>query len=160
MESKMDATRIFRYVLEDAWHRTISQLDVINLGSSGEARGIFFNKIMPAGKVTSVDSQLTKLSEFDIDAIKKIIRSHIEMFDYEKIESHIVLDGVINRFEFSMDEERKEFSSYNIWGFQDRIKEDTYREPPVKAWNVLDTFEEIGDILKTRGVDEKYLRLQ
>lgn len=70
-----------------------------------------------------------------------------------------MLDGVINTFEFILDENfANAITAYNIWAFRGNVDVGIIGTLPYKGSAVLQLFDEISKILLDNGVDPKYLR--
>ena len=156
----MKDTRIFRYVLEDAWGRMISQLDVIKTDEAGEARGLYFDRRSSENGDTVADSQRILLSSSDTEQIINIIEDHKEISEYRSLEFPHVLDGFINRFEFTINENIHVISGFNVWAFLDNRYLQIEGNPPTKGRNILDIFSSIITILEKNGMKREYLQLK
>ena len=157
---RKDARRIFRYTLADAWEDMISQVEVWE-GIDKNVRCLYFDRsysLEHKGN-TNVDSFFTTMSQQDIRRIKDAMRSHIDIFQYKEIEFPMVLDGVINTFEFILDEDfTNTITAYNIWAFRKSLDIGIVGTPPYRGSAVLQLFDEISKILLDNGVDAKYIR--
>ena len=158
----MEENILFRYLLTDAWCLRLSEVTV------------FKN-----GKVRYKDGDhKTRYCELDalyLKQIEDIIRQHHVIFEYTsfEIESPSVLDGVMNFFTFATQEGKSiDLLTFNIGevrnptahfseGFMSTREKHTLNHDivPVKAINVVKTFDEIAEILIRNGVDSKCLRL-
>ncbi len=153
--------RIFRYTLADAWRDTISQVEVLEGMEDKNVRCLYFDRprSLEGEGNTSIDSFFATISQKDIETIKNAMQSHIEIFQYKEIEFPTVLDGVINTFEFRLDENfTNTITAYNIWAFREKAGVGIIGTPPYRGSVVLQLFDEISKILLDNGVDQKYIR--
>ncbi len=151
----MKEKRIFRYVLADAGGM-ISQVDVIENLEKENVRCLYFERNRSIGDEanTKIDFFTATISCEDISKIKKAMYKHKDIFAFKEVEFPLVLDGVINTFEFSLEKNLvNEIKAYNIWVFKEAP------EPPHKGKEVLMVYDEISQILMDNGVNEKYLKL-
>ena len=104
--------------------------------------------------------------------IKSIVSEHTHILDYDskELESPDVFDGVMNFFDFEASDGRKvNLMAFNIgevktpgMSFSKGLLEKGEPDEivvPVKAMEVVKTFEEIAATLVANGVDAKCLRL-
>ncbi len=152
----MNECLVFSYSLQDAWGFTISTVKVFDCGSGGLVRCTRLENM------NEISSELP-ISLPDVDKIKKIIGEH-EYFltckGLNAVESPFVLDGFINTFEFSIDGKKvNEVTCFNISFFRDSTETDKHDNKPVKAWELLELFDEISAILLKSGVTSDYLSL-
>lgn len=159
---KREERRIFRYTLADAWNDMISQVEVLEGIEDKNIRCLYFDRprsLTHEGN-TRVDSFFTTISQKDINEMKNAMHRHIDIFQYKEIEFPTVLDGVINTFEFILDENfANTITAYNIWAFRVNVNVGIVGTPPYKGGTVLQLFDEISKILIDNGVDPKYLRI-
>lgn len=158
---KKSERRIFRYTLADAWENMISQVEVLEEIEDKNVRCLYFDR--PHGLArrdnTNIDSFITTIKQEDIGLIKYAMRSHIDIFQYREIEFPAVLDGVINTFEFILDEKLKNtITAYNIWAFERKANVGITGIPPYRGSTVLQVFDEITKVLLDNGIDPKYIR--
>ena len=159
---KREERRIFRYTLADAWKDMISQVEVLEGIEDTNIRCLYFDgpRNLTREGNTNVDSFFTTISQKDINAIKNAKHRYIDIFQYKEIEFPTVLDGVINTFEFKLDENfTNTITAYNIWAFRGNANVGIIGTPPYKGSTVLKLFNEILKILLDNGVNPKYLRL-
>lgn len=158
---RKDARRIFRYTLTDAWKDMISQVEVLEEIENKNVRCLYFDRphnLEYKGN-TNIDSFFTTMSQEDIKNIKNAMQRHIDVFQYKEIEFPMVLDGVINTFEFRLDENfTNTITAYNIWAFGKNVDIGIVGTPPYRGRTVLQLFDEISKILLNNGVDSKYIR--
>lgn len=93
-----------------------------------------------------------------VNEIYNIIDKSPEILKYTDIESHFILDGVINKFIFSDKSNKNEISAYNIWAFEKQ--ESVLYSKAIKAKTILNVFNKIAKILIQNGVSESYLKLE
>lgn len=157
--------RIFRYVLSDAWENMISQVDIIENLNGGNVRCLYYEPytIYNREANTEADFFTTAISSESISRIKKAMYSHKDTFSFKKVEDPVVLDGVINTFEFALEKELVNIiKAYNIWVFEKAVMDVAFFETPVlpyKGKEVVAVYDEISKILLDSGVNEKYLKL-
>ena len=109
---------------------------------------------------TNVDFFFTTISQEDIGIIKHAMQSHIDIFQYKEIELPVVLDGVINTFEFMLDENfTNTITAYNIGAFRKDVNIGIIGTHPYKGSTILQLFDKISKILLEHGVDPKYVRI-
>lgn len=160
-KNKREERRIFRYILADAWNDMMSQVEVLEGIEDKNIRCLYFDRprsLTHEGN-TRVDSFFTTISQKDINEMKNAMHRHIDIFQYKEIEFPTVLDGVINTFEFILDENfANTITAYNIWAFRGNVDVGIIGTPPYKGSAVLQLFDEISKILLDNGVDPKYLR--
>ena len=153
---------LFCYMLTDAWGLRLAKVTVFK-----------------DGKVQYKDGKrkesCCKLNEPSLKQIKEILKQHAVIFEYtsSEIEFPNILDGVMNFFTFATQEgESVELMAFNIGevrnpkghfleGFMPTSEKNILNHDvvPVKAINVVKTFDEIAEILVKNGVDSKCLRL-
>lgn len=153
---------LFRYELTDAWGIQLSKVTV------------FKNKKVMY-KYGDNKTKSCKLDDLSFKQIEDIIREHSVIFEYDsfEIESPNVLDGVMNLFVFATQEGmRVDLMTFNIGevrnpnahffkGLASSDEEDlpSYDIVPVKVKNIVETFDEIVDVLVRNGVSSKCLKL-
>ena len=114
----------------------------------------------------------TATGKAEVDKIKSIVSEHAHILDYDskELESPDVFDGVMNFFDFEASDGRKvNLMAFNIgevktpgMSFSKGLLEKGEPDEivvPVKAMEVVKTFEEIAATLVANGVDAKCLRL-
>lgn len=150
--------RIFRYIRSDGWN-TMSQVDVIEGVEKDNVRCLYFETPgMHAN--TRVESSMITASQSDIDRIRDIMLTHLDVCKYEKIEIPVVLDGVINTFEFAPEKGvSNTVTVFNISAFRKGVDVAIEGNPPYKGREVLKLYDEISKILLDDGVDQKYIGL-
>ena len=161
-KSKRNERRIFRYTFADAWNDMISQVEILNGIENKNLRCLYFDKShnLLHGGNTNVDFFSTTISHRDIDAIKHAMQSRIEIFEYKEIEFPMIIDGVINTFEFMLNENlTNTITAYNIWAFRENVGVGIKGSWPYKGTIVLELFDEISKILLDNGVDSKYIQI-
>ena len=159
---KKSERRIFRYTLADAWRDTISQVEVLEGIENKNVRCLYFDRPHRFGRTsnTNVDFFFTTITQEDIGIIKHAMQSHIDIFQYKEIELPVVLDGVINTFEFMLDENfTNTITAYNIGAFRKDVNIGIIGTHPYKGSTVLQLFDKISKILLEHGVDPKYVRI-
>lgn len=78
-----------------------------------------------------------------------------------RIFRYVVIDGVTNIFEFSLEKGFKnKIRISNAWAFQDGEDVAIIGEKPYKAEKVLKAYDEIKQILLENGIKKDYLELQ
>ncbi|MCD8353238.1 MAG: hypothetical protein LUC47_02850, partial [Clostridiales bacterium] len=137
----MEGTRIFRYQLQDAWGETLTQVDVVDC-EQNNVRCLRMDgfRYLPPQKLSSADGFATTLSRQDIDEIKRVYREHMEIFQFVTVESPAVIDGVINFFEFCMEdkeEKKNTIEAFNLWAFKDPKNRGWDGKVPQKAYKIL-----------------------
>lgn len=116
--------------------------------------------VLPAQAIQNVDFFFTTITQEDIGIIKHAMQSHIDIFQYKEIELPVVLDGVINTFEFMLDENfTNTITAYNIGAFRKDVNIGIIGTHPYKGSTVLQLFDKISKILLEHGVDPKYVRI-
>lgn len=160
----MKEKRIFRYALADAWGDMISQVDVIENLEKENVRCLYFerNRSISDEANTKIDFFTATISCEDISKIKKAMYKHKDIFAFKEVEFPMILDGVINTFEFSLEKNLvNEIKAYNIWVFKEAPNIAFFEkpEPPYKGKEVVMVYDEISQILMDNGVNEKYLKL-
>lgn len=116
-----------------------------------------------------------KLDDLSFKQIEDTIKEHSVIFEYDsfEIESPLVMDGVMNFFVFATQEGmRVDLMTFNIGevrnpkacfskGLSSSDEENSlsYDIVPVKAKNIVETFDEIVKILVKNGVSSKCLKL-
>ena len=153
----MKKNRVFGYFLRDAWLNPLCNVSVSEDG-------------IVQYRNEEEKTQQLQLEKRDVDRIKEIILEHSQILSYEDLEFPSVLDGVINLFDFRISNKRKvRLVAFNIGQVKNPnahfmngwMEESDLGETvtPVKAMEVVKTFEEIAAILVANGVDAKCLRL-
>ena len=154
---------VFDYLLANAWGLPLCRIRVIK-------------KSYPDGFVQCQENrentQGLQLEKAEVDKIKSIVSEHTHILDYDskELESPDVFDGVMNFFDFEASDGRKvNLMAFNIgevkthgMSFSKGLLEEGEPDEivvPVKAMEVVKTFEEIAATLVANGVDAKYLRL-
>ena len=153
---------LFCYMLTDAWCVQLAKVTAFKNGKVQYKDG--------KRKVSCCE-----LDEPSLKQIEDILKQHAAIFEYtsSEIEFPDVLDGVMNFFTFATQEgESVELMAFNIGevrnpkghlceGFMPTSEKYTLNHDvvPVKAINVVKTFDEIAEILMKNGVDSKSLRL-
>ena len=135
--------------------------------------------VCPCQKMASFNVRRTEkihkglqLEKAEVDKIKSIVSEHAHILDYDckELESPDVFDGVMNFFDFEASDGRKvNLMAFNIgevktpgMSFSKGLLEKGEPDEivvPVKAMEVVKTFEEIAATLVANGVDAKCLRL-
>ena len=153
---------LFCYMLTDAWGLRLAKVTVFK-----------------DGKVQYKDGKrkesCCKLNEPTLKQIEEILKQHAVIFEYtsSEIEFPNILDGVMNFFTFATQEgESVKLMAFNIGevrnpkghfleGFMPTSEKNILNHDvvPIKAINVVKTFDEIAEILVKNGVDLKCLRL-
>ncbi len=103
----------------------------------------------------------TKIDMTKINKIKEILIDNLELMEYDALESPppCILDGVINSFTFGFDYDTSvKITGHNLWAMY-RKEIGWLDNEHIRATKVVKVFELISDVLKSCGVDEKYLRL-
>lgn len=149
--------RIFRYTLADAWYNTISQVDVIDGIEKDNVRCLYFNT--SGFLIQENNACIFTISKRAIDKIENVMFNHLDVLEYEEIEYPLVIDGVINIFEFALEgATANTIRTSNIWAFKEKdVVIDG--DPPYKGLELLELYNEISKILIENGVDKKYLKL-
>lgn len=153
---------LFDYMLTDAWCVRLAKVTVFKNGKVQYKDG--------KHKVSCCE-----LDEPSLKRIEDIIRQHAVIFEYtsSEIEFPNVLDGVMNFFTFATPEGKTvDLMTFNIGEvrnlngyFSERSMPTSEKNTlsydiiPVKAINVVKTFDEIAEILVRNGIDSKCLRL-
>ena len=153
---------LFRYELTDAWGMKLSKVTVL------KNRKVMY-------KYGDSKTKSCKLDDLSFKQIEDIIKEHSVIFEYDsfEIESPTVMDGVMNFFTFTTQERMNvDLMTFNIGevrnpnahffkGLNSSNKEDSlsYDIVPVKAKNIVGTFDEIVRVLVRNGVSSKCLRL-
>lgn len=167
----MKEKRIFRYVLADAWKNMISQVDVIELPEGGTVRCIDYDEkeCLTYGANTKADFFATAISCEEIDKIEKVMYDHKNIFAFKEVEFPVILDGVINTFEFVSDKNfANVIKAYNIWAIKEETDvaffemlrlSDKGSAIPYKGKEIVIVYDKISKILMENGVSERYLKL-
>lgn len=158
----VEENTLFCYILTDAWCVRLAKVTVFKNGKVWYEDG--------KHKVSCCE-----LDEPSLKRIEDIIKQHAVIFEYtsSEIEFPNVLDGVMNFFTFATPEGKTvDLMTFNIGEvrnlngyFSERSMPTNenhtlnYDVVPVKAINVVKTFDEVAEILVKNGVDSKCLRL-
>ena len=160
----MEQNTIFHYRLTDAWVRPLCEISINKNGSQASADYKIING--NEGKI-----------ELNYDVIQKIhavMEMHPKIFEYTDLEDPSdLLDGVMNFFEFTApDGKNVHLLAFNIEEvrnpdahFSPSLREccdgeDSERNvTPIRAMEVVKTFDEIADILVRNGVPQDCLSL-
>lgn len=162
---KTEKIVVFDYRLKDAWCAPLARVTVSWNGT--EARVCYKNG--------NEKEKTRKLSEQAIREINEILEAHAVIFTYEENRLEMdygVLDGVINSFGFAtLDGKSVRLYTNNIktvrdpnahfrksWLFTTPEEMDQDVEP-VRAREVLQTFDAIAAILEKNGVPPECLRV-
>lgn len=164
-KNKENEHRIFRYSVLDAWCHLRRQVDVIEREDYGEVRCLKYkeNSAWEEDR-KEVASSITRLSKRNVDKIKYVICRYHDILlyeEYDEDEFPVVIDGVTNIFEFSLEKGFKnKIRISNAWAFQDGEDIAIIGEKPYKAEKVLKVYDEIRQILLENGIKKAYLELQ
>lgn len=160
----MEKSTIFHYRLTDAWVRPLCEISITKDGSKANAN--YKTRNGKEGKI-----------ELDDDVIQKIntiMEMHSKIFAYTDLEDPSdLLDGVINFFDFTTPNgESVHLAASNIKAVRDpdilfspgysecRDIEDANRNViPIRAMEVVSTFDEIAAVLVKNGVPQDCLLL-
>ncbi|WP_373245560.1 hypothetical protein [Lacrimispora indolis] len=146
---------IFRYQLLTAWGSLICETVV---------------RVTNAGAVISnfADGKKKRLSvSMDVvEQIQNIVAKHEVVFVYNELEYPAMLDGVQQKFVFSIADRKKRLTAWNIGKVHSPHA--IFHDPgtlekvdrPEKAMEVVRLFEEISAVLIRAGVNEQCLRLR
>lgn len=162
----MSVRTIFSYRLKDAWGFPLRKVSV-SVGDS---------KSRVRYKIVNEKRHNRQLNDDIICEINDIMEKHAKIFEYKSDELEMesdLFDGVINSFEFStLDGKVAEFIASNIGevhnpdahftlSLSDRFNaENADREViPIKAMEVVKTFDEIAAVLVKAGVPKEYFSL-
>ena len=150
---------VFDYLLTNAWCLPLCRVSVSEDGMVQYQNG-------------RDEEHSLKLEKVEIEKIKEIVSRHSQILDYksQELESPDVFDGVMNFFEVEASDGRKvHLMAFNIgevkttgMSFSKGLMEESKPDEvvvPVKAKEVVRTFEEIAAVLVANGVDTKCLRL-
>ena len=150
---------VFDYLLANAWGLPLCRVSVSEDG-------------FVQYQENRENTQGLQLEKAEVDKIKSIVSEHAHILDYDskELESPDVFDGVMNFFDFEASDGRKvNLMAFNIgevktpgMSFSKGLLEEGEPDEivvPVKAMEVVKTFEEIAATLVANGVDAKCLRL-
>lgn len=158
---------VFDYLLANAWGLPLCRVSVSEDG-------------FVQCQENRENTQGLQLEKAEVDKIKSIVSEHAHIFvsehahildyDSKELESPDVFDGVMNFFDFEASDGRKvNLMAFNIgevktpgMSFSKGLLEKGEPDEivvPVKAMEVVKTFEEIAATLVANGVDAKCLRL-
>lgn len=141
---------IFKYELADAFGDSLAKIEVID-STVDNVRCIYpcvshyVKGEMPQGKTITLDERQLK-------KIKSIILKNIDIFEIEKVEFPLVIDGYINRFYFSVSNFVREIEAFNISAYR--------KEESINAKRILQVFDEIVEIFVEVNIDKKYFNLE
>ncbi len=154
---------IFKYELADAWGCHISDVtvsekkDYVEISCFDYTNGEFEDL-----KYTyESNTHDTKIDMAKINKIKEILLDNLDLMEYDTLESPppCILDGVINSFTFGFDYDTSvKITGHNLWAMY-RKEIGWLDNEHIHATRVVKVFELISDVLKSCGVDEKYLQL-
>ena len=140
---------VFDYLLANAWGLPLCRVSVSEDG-------------FVQCQENRENTQGLQLEKAEVDKIKSIVSEHTHILDYDskELESPDVFDGVMNFFDFEASDGRKVNSPGMSFskGLLEKGEPDEI-VVPVKAMEVVKTFEEIAATLVANGVDAKCLRL-
>ena len=136
---------IFRYNLLDAWGRDISEIKIYDNETNNVSCMNVNNKKMASANYT--------VSKENIEKIKSLLCND-KLSELNELESPMVLDGVINRFEFEVNDKNKVISGFNLWGFE----KDSFKYAP-NAKILYKVFNNIKNICIENGVPKIYFNL-
>ena len=135
---------IFKYVLQDAWENDISEIKIYDK----ETRNVFCAFV----EDKRMFSESFTISKENLEEIKKLFND--ELFNIGEIEHPLVLDGVINKFKFKIDDKEKYIMCFNLWA----SKKEEFKNMP-NAKTLYDIFNKISHICIKEGVGDKYFSL-
>lgn len=155
----IEERRIFRYTRADGWGYTMSQVDVVAGVEKGNVRCLYFDT--PGfHSNTRTDSCFVTIGHEDVESIENAMLSRLDVCGYKEIEFPVVLDGVINTFEFTPGNSPSNvITVFNISAFREGRNVAIVGKPPYKGREVLKLYDEISKILSDNGVSQKYLSL-
>ena len=150
---------VFDYLLANAWGLPLCRVSVSEDG-------------FVQCQEDRENTQGLQLKKAEVNKIKATVSEHAHILGYDskELESPNVFDGVMNFFDFKASDGRNvSLMAFNIGEANNPdmsfskglLEEKTPGEIviPVKAMEVVKTFEEIAAVLVANGVDAKYLRL-
>ena len=162
----MSVSTIFSYRLKDAWGFPLCKVSVSVGGSKSRVRY----------KIVNEKRHSRQLNDDVICEINAIMEAHPKIWTYDEFSLEVpsgLLDGVMNFFEFAtLDGKSVHFFASNIGevrdpdahfslSLSDRLNEENAdREViPIKAMEVVKTFDEIAAVLVKAGVPKEYFSL-
>ena len=137
---------VFDYLLANAWGLPLCRVSVSEDG-------------FVQCQENRENTQGLQLEKAEVDKIKSIVSEHTHILDYDskELESPDVFDGVMNLMAFNIGEVKTPGMSFSKGLLEEGELDEIV--VPVKAMEVVKTFEEIAATLVANGVDAKYLRL-
>ena len=158
----MEENCIFEYKSNGTWIFPIYEVKVLETSEGGMISCYEDLYGKPSSKF-KIEIDLEK-----IETIKRVMLAHPEIFKYKEVEISTTLDGISNRFVFAPKKDLTvELRTDNIGTVKMPHMEQYFLEDadhpgsryPCKAVEVVKVFDEIADVLRSAGVEEKYLRI-
>ena len=156
LEDESEEAKIFEYKLSNAWLFPIVSLSIYDRAEENVKCLVWYSTNAPQ------DLQLSRNYSLDVSVIKQIkaiIESNSSLFEIDKVEFPMVLDGFSNRFFFKCGDKCVDLDASNITAWE-HIPKTIDNEEPVNAKLILKVYEMIKALLSDNGVDDRYLSLE
>ena len=152
----MKGNVVFRYQLLTAWGCLICETVVKETNAGAVISGFAEGKKQ---KKLSIGMDVVK-------RIQNVVSAHETVFTYNDLEYPAMLDGVQQKFVFSIADRKKRLATWNIGAVYSHHA--VFHDPetfekvdqPKRALEVVRLFETILKILIEAGANEQYLRLR
>ncbi len=158
-KSSVDIWYVFRYRLQDAWHHSITELDVLSGLDKDNVLATRLSDWYPKKGQAVLESKAWTIGREVTESIENAIEQNKDFFDVGEIEETWITDGVLNWFCVATKERQKEITAENLWCFEDPRRKILTMKEGKNADILLKLYHEVTDILASAGVDRRFLQL-